>query len=78
MPAFSGAENGREPFAFDVAGWEGASSRVKAEGEEIERCLWYDADNGLTCCIVTSDEDLWGFDITAAAMGVYAPAMATE
>lgn len=63
---------------FDVAGWEGTSSRVKSEGEEIELCQWYDADNALTYCVVTSDTDLWGFDITAAAEAVYAPATATE
>lgn len=67
-----------QTIPFEVGGREGTSSRAKTGSEEVELCQWYDAENALTYCVVTSDKDLWGFDITAAAEAVYAPALATE
>ena len=62
---------------FDISGCPCTDSRVRTGDEVLELCQWYDAENGLMYCIFTSDVDLDGFDITAAASAVYAPALAT-
>ena len=55
----------------------GTCYRAQEEGLTIDLCLWYDDLTGLMYSLTTSDADLDGFDIGAAAEQVYIP-MQTE
>lgn len=82
MPAdayrdISGAfyETWDQSMDVEIGGWPGMDMRTPDGDVVVNVCLWYDADAGLMYSLMTSGEDLNGFDICAAADAIYAPAM---
>lgn len=57
-----------------VAGCDGKTMRVKADGETIDLLLWYDVDSGVMHSLSATAPDLDGFDIVAVAENLYTPA----
>ncbi len=62
----------------EIGPWTATEHRVKVDDLTWNVIQWYDGDAGLMYCVVTSGEDLDGFDISAAALAIYAPAMEGE
>ena len=60
----------------EIGPWTAVEHRGEDDGVIRNLIQWYDEDAGLMYCVVTSGEDLDGFDISAAALAIYAPAMA--
>lgn len=58
-----------------IGPWTAVEHRGEEDGVIWNVIQWYDEDAGLMYCVVTSGEDLDGFDISAAAEAIYAPAM---
>jgi len=51
----------------------GVCCRAHDGGNTVELCLWYDELTGVMYAVSAADEDLDGFDITAAAQILYIP-----
>ena len=62
----------------DIGGCVGMDLRAPDGDVTVNVCLWYDEGTGLMYSLMTGGPDLDGFDITAAAEAIYAPALATE
>lgn len=62
----------------EIGGCPGTDMRVKDGAQTVNLCQWYDAANGRMYCVFTGGPDLNGFDITAAAEAIFAPAVEGE
>ncbi len=56
-----------------LKGCESRQMRYTGNGDDIDVCLWYDAAKGLMYSLTATGGSLDGFDITAAALQIYAP-----
>ena len=76
----SGLYMDRWDQTMDVAigPWTAVEHRGAMDGVIWNLIQWYDADAGRMYSVLTSGEDLDGFDIAAAAEAIYAPATASE
>lgn len=62
----------------EIGPWTAVEHRGEMDGVIWNLIQWYDADAGRMYSVLTSGEDLDGFDIAAAAEAIYAPAMEAE
>lgn len=60
----------------EIGGCPGTDMRTPDGDVTVNLCQWYDAGAGVMYCVSTIGADLDGFDITAAAEAIHAPAEA--
>lgn len=54
-----------------VGGFEATVRRVTEDGQTIDVCSWYDAEQAVNYCVMAKAADLDGFDIVAVALQVF-------